>query len=99
MAMSISARIEQVAIALVFLFVFSGSDCEEEDPTCWDACRHLLRCEAEWLAAENHQMSEHEEDEFRDDCVEECEAAGEPLGDIECIMEASCDELADGVCR
>ena len=97
--MRISAMIEQLAIALVFLLVFSGSECEEEDPTCSSACSHLAYCEAEWLADEGRELSEAEEAEYRSDCVADCEDAGEPLGFIECIAEASCDDLAEGDCR
>jgi hypothetical protein len=88
-----------IAAALLHLATWS---CDDYEPECTDACYRLAECEDEWLHGEGEEpMSETEFDRYVDDCVDDCESAGSDGADsgIECILDATCEELLDGECR
>jgi hypothetical protein len=96
----VMATLQKLAVTIVVMVAAAnlGSSCDD-DYSCYGACHHLLDCEQEWLADEGRgPMSERAEDDFLDDCLDDCADNGE-YDDMECIEDASCDQLADGKCR
>ncbi len=88
-----------VVVLIAVSVLSSAHSCEEELPGCSDACSHLINCENEWLIEEGEsEMSEQEEESFRGSCMNDCTGENSPQNRIDCIVEASCDELAEGDC-
>jgi len=75
-----------------------GSSCHD-DYSCDGACDHLLECEQKWIRADGKgPMSDGRVEDFLDDCEDDCRDNGD-YDDMECIQDASCNQLADGKCR
>lgn len=75
-----------------------ASECDE-GWDCYSACSRLVQCENEWLLEDDEDpMSDREVSQYEEECEQECDASAS-YHNIECIMEASCNELAQGECR
>ena len=90
-------RISPFLIVAVAFLSMAESECEEVYD-CDGACYHIACCENEWLEDEGEpRMTDAEWERYIDECMEDCGHRGDP-DEMECVEEASCQELIEGRC-
>jgi hypothetical protein len=85
-----------LTVAVAFLSM-AESECEEVYD-CHGACYHIAGCEDQWLEDEGEsRMTEAERDRYMDECLADCNHRGSQ-DEMECVEEASCEDLLEGRC-